>query len=123
MAHGITQSRSGIFSKIFKRVVEKRLDKLAEQIADEFRLELSAHVRSGEAFNSIYIEKGDRTRFIGSNSDHFYFLDMGNKPRNGGVIKPKPPRKYLKFSDGTFHKQANPYEGIHFVKKVADRHR
>lgn len=127
MAHGITKAKTGFLSRLFKPIVEKHLDRLANKIADEIRQEIinGGHVNTGEALNSIYIEKGDRTRFIGSNSDHFYYLDKGSKAT----------KKYIRFTPKVVDRSKRPnappvhsmgrkaIKGANIIEKVANRHK
>lgn len=102
------------------------------ELADAIETELKAECprRSGEAARSIAIEQIDDYHiFVGGSNLHLYYADQGNGGSRRIIRSTRlydrngvPPGK-LKFSDGTFHTSAHGYNGKHFVKKVADRHR
>lgn len=106
-------------------IAEKRLDTVAMQIQHE--LKQACPKRSGEAASSVHIEVVDGfTRRIGSTNLHFYFADQGNG--SGGIPKSGDRKvmpisgnrgQWIAFRTGPFKN----YEGKHFVKEVADRHR
>lgn len=109
-------------------VTREEMTRLADTIEVELRAECPR--RSGEAARSIHIEPIDDYHiFVGGANLHLYYADQGNGG-SGRIIKSTrkydrngvPPGK-LKFSDGSFHTYAHGYNGSHFVKKVADRHR
>lgn len=103
----------------------QELDKLATRISYELKSECPK--RTGEAASSVRIEEtGEFSRFVGSDNLHFYFADQGNGtggiPKNG-ARKPLPISgangQWIAFRTSPFRN----YEGKHFVKAVADRHR
>lgn len=101
---------------------------IAKRIEGELKAECP--VRSGEARRSIHIEKlGDYKYRIGGANLHLYYADQGNGGSSEIITSTRkydrngvPPGK-LKFSDGSFHPYARGYDGKHFVKEVANRHR
>ena len=100
--------------------IVKKLDEVSQQIEGE--LKAACPKRSGEAANSIHIQhEGQYARFVGGTNSHLYFADEGNNQRLGTIYPVRA--KALRFTDGTFHASASTYEGKHFVKEVADRHR
>lgn len=58
---------------------------------------------------------------IGSTELGAYYADQGNGGR-GRIIHPTHA-KALRLKDGTIRKSVHGYEGTHFVREVADRHR
>lgn len=116
-----------------KGICREHMQELAETIEGELKAECPA--RSGEAQASIGIEPIDDYHiFVGGSNMHLYYADQGNN-QSGGRIYPhgnalafhgwgkwaggghgKPNGKYVLPS-------VSAYEGKHFVKKVADRHR
>ena len=96
------------------------LDRVSQQIEGELKAECPK--RSGEAAASIHIEEtGELSRFVGGTNAHLYFADEGNNQRLGTIYPVRA--KALRFTDGSFHASASTYEGKHFVRAVADRHR
>lgn len=129
MDKSVKLSRSGFFARLLKPIVERRLDRLANKVADEIRQEIisGGYVNTGEALNSIYIEKGDLTRFIGSDSRHFKFLNDGNrgtdkfvrfKPKQFDSSKRKPNASGYVYSHGQ-----KGFKGAHIIEKVASKHK
>lgn len=116
----------GKFAELLLTTTEKSLDELAQRI--NFDLKRACPRRSGQAAQSIHIEKPSRlTRFIGSSDEHLYFADQGNKPGHGGMIYPVNA-KALIITDKSgravaFRAHAHTYEGSHFVAKVAAKYR
>ena len=106
-------------------IAYNKLDELAVRI--QYELKQACPKRTGEAASSVFIEKtGDMSRFVGSTNDHFYFADQGNG--TGGIPKSGKHKvmpisggrgQWIAFRTGPF----NNYEGKHFVRDVADRHR
>lgn len=116
-----------LVEKVFA-ITKEQMMELAQTIEGELKAECPK--RSGEARGSIHIEPIDDTHiFVGGTNLHLYYADQGN----GGARRViRSTRKYdrkgrepgkLRFSDGSFHSYAHGYEGKHFVKAVADRHR
>lgn len=96
------------------------LDRVSNVILGELKAECPK--RSGAAAGSVNIENvGEFARSIGSSHPHFFFADQGNN-QTRSVIYPVR-KKALKFTDGSVHGSASTYNGKHFVKAVADRHR
>ena len=112
-------------------ITKIRMNELARTIESELKAECP--VRSGEARRSIGIEEIDETHiFVGGQNEHLFFADQGNRQKYsyfGGKRNLLAPNyqgggsRVLKFSDGSIHTYAHTYEGKHFVKDVADRHR
>lgn len=108
-----------------KAIAEKQMDELAIRI--QYELKQACPKRTGEAAGSVHIERtSDTSRFVGSDNLHFYFADQGNGyggiPKSG-ARKPLPISgangQWIAFRTSPFRN----YEGKHFVKDVADRHR
>ena len=114
-----------------RAITLEQMRELAQTIEGELKAECP--VKSGEARRSIHIEEIDDTHiFVGGTNEHLFFADQGNKQKYsyfGGRRNPNAPNyqrrgsRVLKFSDGSIHTYARTYEGKHFVKEVADRHR
>ena len=113
-------------------VIAKELDRVAKQIEGELKAECP--VRSGEARNSIHIEETSQfERFVGGNNLHLYYADEGNGGKGGRIY---PHGNALAFhgwgsyagkGHGKGGKYVLPsvssYDGKHFVRTVADKHR
>lgn len=125
---------------IVTNVIKEELDRVAHEIESELKAEVNARMkrsgkRTGNAVASIHVEVDSETsRFVGSNinwgdsSDgglHLYYFVNGNKPRNGGRIKPTRSRAlHLKsIGDNVWAASVSPYSGTDVIKEVADRHR
>ena len=101
-------------------ITKEEMNRLAKTIYGELKAECPK--RSGEAQRSIGIEPIDEYRiFVGGENLHLFFADQGNNQSKKLILPVKA--KALRFDDGTFHASAKTYEGSHFVKKVADKHR
>lgn len=106
--------------EIVNNVCMSELDSLAATIEGE--LKAACPKRSGVAAGSIGITATSLiSRRIGGKNEHLFFADQGNNQRLK-VIRPVRA-KMLRFDDGSLHARARTYEGKHFVKEVADRHR
>lgn len=132
-----------------KRIVTGRRDDLAEQILQELKDECPK--RSGKtAEKGFYISRGGHgtgtsvslggsvgkggigSVFVGSDKLTAYWADQGNGGENK-IIMAKHKRKsgamgaLGEYPDGIpgigWKQYVHGYEGRHFVKKVADRHR
>jgi len=122
----------GICTDTLQTACENKVTELSNTINGELKAIVSGHSRSGKALGAIHIEGGGLSAFVGGTGGegtlHLFFLDEGN---GGKIIRPKrrvSPRNpnhaaMLQFTDGSFHAQARPYAGIHFVAEVANRHR
>lgn len=118
--------------EIVRGLISEQMDDLARQIERDFKSAVGAHKRTGQAQNSIHIEKrSEYSYFIGGRDDHLYFLDEGNDQRYsrfGGKRNPASPNykgegsMALRFSDGTWHQSAGTYKGFHIAEKVADKY-
>lgn len=114
--------------ELVKASCREQMSRIAKTIEGELKGECP--VRSGEAQASIGIEQISDTKYrIGGNNLHLKYADQGNGGK-GTIIK--STRKFdrrgrrpgkLQFSDGTYANWVFGYEGKHFVRKVADRHR
>ncbi len=105
-------------------ILTRKLDELAQTIEGELKAECPK--RSGEAARSIHIEnQGEFARFVGGTNDHLFFADEGNNQTKTFILPKGKPlgANALRFTDGSIHASARTYEGKHFVKEVADRHR
>lgn len=121
---------------IFESFCERELDRVALEIEGEMKAVVSEHYKSGKALAAIHIEKKDMfTRWIGgtdgtgtgvSGTDHLLLLDQGNGG-SGSRIVPKNSRA-LRLTDGrgntkAFATSVRGYDGIHFLARIASRHR
>ena len=103
-----------------RAICREEMLELARTIEGELKTECPK--RSGEAARSIHIEEMDEYHtFVGGTNDHLFFADQGNNQRLRTILPVRA--KALRFEDGTFHASASTYEGKHFVREVADRHR
>ena len=113
-------------------IVEEQLDKLAKEIETDLKFE-AGNSKYGKSTTGreqkIHIEKiHELARFIGTDDLGLYYLNFGNK--KGKPIVPNK-HKYMKFkgkkgnyAGKTYYaKQVNGYDGINFIKKVADKYR
>lgn len=115
-------------------VVKDHMADFAEVIEGE--LKSACPERSGEAKGSIGIEQmGEFSYRIGGENLHLYYADQGNKEGSrGGRIYPLG--KALVFDGWGEHAgkgkgkggryvlpSVSAYDGSHFVREVADRHR
>ena len=108
-----------LVEKVQVIVREQMLD-LANTINGELKAECP--VDSGEARASIHVEQTGKMSYrIGAANLHLFFADQGNN-QTVSIIYPKR-KKALKFKDGSFHRSARTYQGKHFVRAVANRHR
>lgn len=106
--------------EIVQSLCEKEMQELANTIEGELKAECP--VLSGEAQASIHTEQRSATSYrIGGTNTHLFFADQGNN-QSKSIIYPVRA-KALKFTDGSFHGSARTYEGKHFVREVANRHR
>lgn len=114
--------------EIVEAVCKEQMMELAETIEGELKAECPVG-KTGEARDSIGITPISDTRIkIGGENDHLYFSDQGSgatskyiafEPK-GGIDRSKRP--YNKDGIVRSHgRKAIP--PLHFVKKVADRHR
>lgn len=108
-----------------KVICAEKVEELADTIEGELKAECP--VATGEAKRAIHIEGLTPTRYrIGGKNLHLFFADQGNNQRLR-IIYPKGKgnggANALRFTDGSIHGSARTYEGKHFVKEVADRHR
>lgn len=101
-------------------IAREQMRELANTINGELKAECPK--RSGRAAASIHIEQTGETSYrIGGTDEHLFFADQGNN-QSKAIIYPVRARA-LKFTDGSFHGSAGTYEGKHFVREVANRHR
>lgn len=121
-----------IWQKVVE-IVNVKMNTEAGQILQELRAECPKD--SGETARRIHImgAKEDATVAIGgvkglihsvrigSNDLSAYYADQGNGG-SGRIIRPTRS-KALHLKDGSYRAYVHGYEGSHFVKRVADRHR
>ena len=105
-------------------VIDARTKKIAEQILYELRVECPK--QSGRSSRSFHIEKNGRNYRVISTKMTAYYADQGNGGP-GRIIYPRKA-KALKITNGVnrtlgYAKYVHGYDGTHFVKTVADRHR
>ena len=128
-------------------ILEKEMDRIAREIEADMKAEASAHRRTGAAADAIHIDDISTGsvfgigRFIGAYADfdskgdgnggtHLYYLDQGNGgsgrtiyPRRKWDRRGRPYPAKLRLKDGTYRTSVKGYEGIGFIKKIADRYR
>ena len=110
----------GLRSQI-DNAITKELDRVSRQIEGELKAACPQGA-TGQAKASIHIEEqGEFARFVGGTHLHLYFADEGNNQRMRTIYPVRA--KALKFTDGSFHANASTYEGKHFVREVANKHR
>lgn len=145
MAHDITD--------IVIRLTNKRVKELAEQMRDEMKAVIAdgGHIRTGKAYNSIEVHYNNATSGstgfglggasgsmrggfltsvqIGSYEASAYYLDQGNGGKTAVIRSTREfdrrgrrPGK-LKLRDGSYATYVMGYDGIHFAREVANRHR
>ena len=106
--------------EIVESVISQSMDELASTIEGELKAECPK--RSGQAVSAIHIERpSEYLRRIGGTDSHLFFADQGNNQRVNVILPVRA--KALQFTDGTFHAKAGTYNGKHFVRTVANRHR
>lgn len=115
--------------EILDVATEEGLADLENRIYNEMSWEVAEHSRSGKALSAITIVRESKTQsFVGgtdgtgsgkTGTDHLAMLNDGNGNR---VIRPVRA-KALHYSDGAFRPRSKPYKGIHFIEKIAQRHR
>lgn len=98
---------------------QRELERVVNGIYGDMKGIVGGHSRSGAAVGAIHIEGGGMSYFIGGTGGvgtlHLYFLNEGN----GGKVIVPVRAKALRFTDGSFHASARPYDGIHFVESIA----
>ena len=120
-----------------RAITKEHMMQLAQTIEGELKAEASNHKSTnrhptGMAAASIHIEEEDETHiFVGAHASfprngddpgtHLYYADQGNGGR-GRIIRPTR-YKALHLKDGSYRAFVHGYEGTHFIKAVADRHR
>ena len=113
-----------------RAITEEQMMELARTIQGE--LISACPSDTGAARGSIKIEKeSDTLIFVGAHASfprngddpgtHLYYADQGNGGR-GRIIRPTR-YKALHLKDGSYRAFVHGYEGTHFIKAVADRHR
>lgn len=122
------------------QIVNKRMNTEAQQILDELRE--ACPKRSGKTAESFHIMGGGedatvsvsgqgliKSVRIGSTLLSAKYADEGNGGSGREIRSTRrydrngiPPAK-LKLSDGTYRVMVHGYEGTHFVREVANRHR
>lgn len=118
--------------KKLKAAAKKDLKHIADQILAEMLNEIP--VDTGELMASVkQYWKGDYQVTIGSPLKQMYFVNYGNKPKDGGQIKAKRG-KYMWFEssktynlpqkDGMYYAETvNPYKGKNFIEEIAKKYR
>lgn len=113
-----------------RAITREQMMELARTIEGE--LKAACPSDSGDARRSIHIEEEDESHiFVGAHASfppngddpgtHLYYADQGNGGRKRTI---KPTRyKALHLKDGSYRAWVHGYEGKHFIKAVADRHR
>lgn len=116
-------------------IAEKSVKELADQIAKEMREILRSHMKTGNALASIKVHNdGGGRLFIGGYAGDgenmgLLYLDQGNGGSGTMIFPNKAPTLRFQGYKGRYRgKWYSPYavhgyDGIHFVKQVADKHR
>lgn len=116
--------------EIVEAVCKEQMMELAETIEGELKAECPVG-KTGEARASIGITPISDTRIrIGGENDHLYYSDQGSgatkkyiafEPKGGINHSLRPYAKPGESAVRSFGRKAIP--PLHFVRKVADRHR
>ncbi len=113
------------FVERLNNVVEEKLDELAKTVQIEMQTLVVNHGTTTHRERLITIDKqSEHSRFVGSTDLGLYYLDQGNGG-SGATITPRV-KKAMAFNwKGAYwvRTQVHGYDGIHFVRTVADRHR
>lgn len=127
-------------------LTNKRIKELAYEIKGELEDFCAKHKCTGAAMNSFKVnfngaggggafEAGASGSFRGgfltsvsiySNEPSAYYLDQGNGGPNRKIVSHGYPRKSLHLEhigEDVYAKSVRGYDGYHYVKDVADRHR
>lgn len=136
--HDITDIVTGI--------TNRRVKELAYEIKSELEDKCEEHYCTGAAARSFKVsfngaggggafEAGASGSFRGgfltsvsiySNEPSAYYLDQGNGGPGRRIVSHGYPRRSLHLThigDDVYAKSVRGYDGIHYVKEVADRHR
>ena len=113
-----------------RAITKEQMRELAVTIQGE--LKGACPSDTGAARGSIQIEEeGEDRIFVGAHASfprngddpgtHLYYADQGNDGRSREIY---PTRyKALHLKDGSYRGMVHGYDGKHFIKAVADRHR
>jgi len=111
--------------QIVNNVCMSEMDKLAQRI--QYELKSACPKRTGEAATSIGISApSEFTRRIGGVNDHLFFADQGNNQSKSRIYPKNAKALPISGSSGqwiAFRAHVSTYEGSHFVRDVADKHR
>lgn len=115
--------------EIVEAICREQMQELAETIEGELKAECPK--RTGRTAGSIHIEQmGDTSYRIGSNALTMLYADQGNgseiitSSREFDRKGRRPGKLFIMNGMHTMYvPYVRPYEGKHFVEKVANRHR
>lgn len=138
----ITDIVVGLTNRRVKQLAEQMLEEIRETIASEMK---HPERSTGAAANSFSIswngaggggqfETGATGSFgggfltsvtISSDEPSAYYLDQGNGGSNRIIRSSRYPKGslHLEHIGDVYAKQVHGYDGIHYIKKVADMHR
>lgn len=116
--------------QIVTGVIQRDFMQIAEHVENDLKAAVAPHSRSGMALGAIHIEpKGFDSIFVGGSdgtgegktgTDHLAMLNDGNGSKR---IYPKRARGLYLKDYGIWRGAVDPYRGIHFVEKVANKYR
>lgn len=117
------------FMRVLDASCKEQLDKLAKQVQRELKAAVLAYKPTTKRADTIFIEEtAPHKRFVGTEDRGLYFLDQGSAPVEGKHMAFKPPNDWVVTTPldkrGKVHiTRRRGFNGIHFVRQVADRHR
>lgn len=105
-------------------VTKEKLEEVANEIEAEMKAIVAKRSSTGRESKITNVPEGDMARFVGTTDLGLYYLDQGNGG-SGSTIYPRVKRAMAFDWKGQYwvRKQVSGYDGIHFVREVADRHR
>lgn len=111
-------------------IIQRDFLRIAESVESDLKAAVAPHSRSGMALGAIHIkQRGVDRIFVGgtdgtgegiTGTDHLAMLNDGNG--NKRIYPKKAKGLYLKDYD-IWRGAVDPYKGIHFVEKVANKYR
>lgn len=115
------------FVERLNNVVEEKLDELAKTVQREMRDIVEDYSDTGRENKITITKQAEHARFVGAIDLGLFYLDQGNGGSNR-LIYPRRKNGTMVWVDnatGQFfaRKVVHGYNGIHFVRRVADRHR
>jgi len=121
--------------ELVEAVSEEQLDELAKKIENDLHAYMQREHPHGtgatdRAISTTTPTKGMRSiGWHGDRADVAYWLNKGNRPEKGGLIRPKTAQAlHFKQLDTDPEHQvwraySSGYEGDNFLKKIADKYR